>query len=39
MEKVFSYKNLGIYTYSNGEKYAGDWINGKMNGEGNIWYF
>lgn len=34
-EKVTSLSiPIGIYNYANGDKYDGDWENGKMNGVG-----
>lgn len=34
--KVVFDRLLGTYIYANGEKYEGDWKNGKMNGDGII---
>jgi hypothetical protein len=28
----------GTFTWSNGDKYEGDWKNGKKNGQGTIFY-
>jgi predicted SAM-dependent methyltransferase len=37
MVKVIQYFNaLGVYHYTNGEKYDGDWVNGEKSGHGNF---
>ena len=36
MEKVNIQTIIGIQEYANKEKYDGDWINGKREGQGNI---
>ena len=39
MVTVNLYKNIGTYYCSNGEKYSGEWKDGKANGNGIILYY
>jgi len=37
MAKVITNKILGIFYYNSGEKYDGEWKNGKTHGIGNVY--
>ena len=37
-EKVNLLDNIGAYTYANGDKYDGEWIDDCKNGQGELYY-
>jgi len=36
VEVISPFKSLGVYRYTNGEKYDGDWVDGEKTGHGNF---